>query len=105
MGTGVLIPLPPGKGKAMTKVYELMTMQKPDSDLLYLFHGECGHQWVGAVRGSYQCPVCGLWDGDHHLTSMDPIPVQVNDWGSGVWKALAEASNKAWAQSLTEARQ
>jgi hypothetical protein len=36
-------------------------------DLLYLFHGKCGHQWVGALSGSFQCPVCGLWDGDHHL--------------------------------------
>jgi hypothetical protein len=73
-------------------------LKRDDEVELWLFHGECGHQWVGASCGSYQCPVCGLWDGDHHLTSTDPIPVQVNDWGGGVWKALAEASDKAWAQ-------
>lgn len=75
---------------------------KPDSDLLCLFHSKCGHQWVGALRGSFQCPICGLWDGDHHLTSMDPIPVQVNDWGNGVWKELAEAGEKAWAAERTD---
>jgi hypothetical protein len=72
---------------------------KRDDDLLWLFHGECGHQWVGASCGSYQCPVCGLWDGDHHLTSTDPIAVQVDDWGGGVWKALSDE-----AQSLAEAK-
>jgi hypothetical protein len=70
---------------------------KHGGDLLWLFQDKCGHQWVGAAGGSFQCPVCGLHDGDHHLTSMEPISVQVNDWGSGVWKTLAEAGDKAWA--------
>jgi hypothetical protein len=70
---------------------------KRDGDLLWLFHGKCDHQWVGASCGSFQCPVCGLWDGDHHLTSTEPIPVQVSDWGNGVWKALSDK-----AQSLAE---
>jgi hypothetical protein len=57
-------------------------------DALSLFHGRCGHQWVGASAGSFACPVCGAHDGDHHLISVNPIPVQVAD--------LAEASDAKW---------
>jgi hypothetical protein len=77
---------------------------KRDGDLLWLFHSKCGHQWVGASCGSFQCPVCGLWDGDHHLTSTDPIAVQVNDWGNGVWKALSALAEAKSESDLAEAQ-
>lgn len=33
-----------------------------------LYAARCGHEWLSAAEGSYACPVCGLHDGDHHLT-------------------------------------
>jgi hypothetical protein len=57
--------------------------------VLSLFKGTCGHQWVGATDGSFACPVCGLHEGDHYLVSMDPIAVQVDDWGTDTWATLA----------------
>jgi hypothetical protein len=38
-----------------------------DFNELNLFVGRCGHRWVGAIGGSYACPVCGVWDGDHNI--------------------------------------
>lgn len=64
--------------------------KKYDYDL-YLFRGECGHEWVGSVCGTFACPVCGLYDGDHHLTLMEPIAVQVEDIGC-TWHVLAADS-------------
>jgi hypothetical protein len=63
-------------------------------DVLSLFKGRCGHQWVGATNGSFACPVCGDHEGDHHLRSIDPIPVQIDDWGCGVWRVLGRASSR-----------
>jgi hypothetical protein len=63
---------------------------------LSLFSATCGHTWIGSGSGSYACPVCGLHDGDHHLTSEEEFPVQLDDFGSGCWKELAkeaEATN------------
>jgi hypothetical protein len=48
----------------------------------------------GPRTGSYACPVCGLYDGDHHLASMEEIPVQVDDWGDA-WGALKYRAKKA----------
>jgi hypothetical protein len=59
------------------------------------FEGECGHHWIGSSGGSYACPICGLHDGDHHLTLMVDIPVQVDDWGTA-WQFLREKSEKAF---------
>jgi hypothetical protein len=60
-------------------------------NILSLYSGRCGHQWVGATCGSYACPVCGLWDGDHHLVSQEFISVQPEDWGEA-WGKLAKES-------------
>lgn len=40
-----------------------------------LFKADCGHEWVATAEGTYACPTCGRYDGDHHLISMDPIVV------------------------------
>ncbi|MBA4033204.1 MAG: hypothetical protein C0480_01170 [Bradyrhizobium sp.] len=64
---------------------------KLTTELLSLFRGKCGHAWVGATDGSYACPVCGAHDGDHHLLSMEPIAVQVEDWGCA-WEELGRLS-------------
>ena len=60
-------------------------------EILGLFNGYCGHQWVGASGGSFKCPVCGVHDGDHNIASMDPIPVQVDDYGCA-WGDLQKAA-------------
>ena len=52
-----------------------------DPEGVWLFQGRCGHKWVGASAGSYRCPLCGDYDGDHHLVSADPIALQLDDWG------------------------
>jgi hypothetical protein len=59
---------------------------------LAVFKGRCGHQWIGHVSGSYTCPVCGAADGDHHLASMEELPVQVESWGA--WEELAKEEQK-----------
>jgi hypothetical protein len=56
------------------------------------YRGRCVHEWVGAIGGSFGCPMCGDHEGDHHLEHMEPIPVQPDDWGTA-WddlKALSE---------------
>lgn len=40
-----------------------------------LFSSDCGHSWVSDHWASYECPECGRYDGDHHLTVMEPIIV------------------------------
>lgn len=62
-------------------------------NILSLYIGRCGHQWVGATSGSYGCPVCGLHDGDHHLVSVDEITVQPDDFGCA-WEQLAALAEK-----------
>jgi hypothetical protein len=64
---------------------------------LTLFTASCVHTWIGHQSGSYACPVCGLHDGDHHLTSAEDFPVQLDHWGSECWQELAEKSDEAWA--------
>lgn len=64
------------------------------ANILSLFEGRCGHRWVGASCGSYRCPVCGDYDGDHHLVCFEPIPVQVDDWGCA-WDILAKTASPA----------
>jgi len=61
-----------------------------DNVYLHLFRGRCGHEWVGSTGGSYACPVCGDYDGDHHLVSESEIAVQPNDWGTA-WECLIRA--------------
>jgi hypothetical protein len=58
----------------MTKDREII------EDTLTLFKGRCGHQWIGSRMGTYACPLCGDYDGDHHLIGLDPIAVQPDDW-------------------------
>jgi hypothetical protein len=65
-------------------------------DILSVFRGRCGHQWVGASNGSFACPKCGDHEGDHHLVSVDPIAVQADDFGCGVWDDLARAGRAAF---------
>lgn len=60
---------------------------------VYLFRGDCGHEWVGAVTGYWGCPVCGRYDGDHHIAHMAPIAVQVEDDLGGAGEALAAAAD------------
>lgn len=48
---------------------------------LTLFTGRCGHRWIGHIGGYFGCPVCGEYDGDHHITEYTEFPVQVEDWG------------------------
>jgi hypothetical protein len=69
-----------------------------DDDLLSLFYGRCGHQWVGASDGSFACPICGDHDGDHHLIEVVAISVQQDDWGSA-WERLSRASRRKWKES------
>jgi len=66
-------------------------------DILDLFTGRCGHRWVGASGGSFACPICGDWDGDHHLVSSEPIAVQPDDWGTA-WSELEALAQKRWAE-------
>jgi hypothetical protein len=61
-------------------------------DILSVFRGRCGHQWVGASNGSFACPKCGDHEGDHHLVSSAPIAVQVDDFGCGAWEELIHKS-------------
>jgi hypothetical protein len=56
-------------------------------EVLSIFRGRCGHEWVGASGGSYGCPICGDHDGDHHLVSAEQIAVQCEDWGTA-WEEL-----------------
>lgn len=65
---------------------------------LYIFGGDCGHEWVGSVIGTFACPICGRYDGDHHLTRMEPIAAQVEDLG-GSWAPLAAASAELSAKN------
>lgn len=60
---------------------------------LQLFRGRCGHQWVGALEGHFACPVCGDYDGDHHVVSMDEIAVQPHDL-SGTWEEIIKWRDK-----------
>jgi hypothetical protein len=69
---------------------------------LTLFTGECGHTWIGHQSGSYACPVCGLHAGDHHLTSAEDFPVQLDHFGSECWQALAEKSDEIWKEWMAE---
>jgi hypothetical protein len=46
------------------------------TETLGLFTGRCGHRWIGAEDGFYGCPLCGDSDDDHHLESMEEIPVR-----------------------------
>jgi hypothetical protein len=71
--------------------------------LLSIFEAECGHRWIGASNGYYACPVCGLYDGDHYLTSVEELPVQVDDFGTA-WEGLLEEGKKAWAAREAEAQ-
>jgi hypothetical protein len=66
-----------------------------------LFQGDCGHMWVGATGGSYGCPICCRHEGDHHLTSMVPIALQLEDWGT-LWGDVAEAAERAQPNLGTE---
>ena len=70
-------------------------------DLLSLYTSRCGHRWVGATGGSFQCPICGLWDGDHHLVSIEAIVVQPDDWGTA-WEQLAQESDRLFEEEATE---
>jgi hypothetical protein len=72
-----------------------MTKAELIQSALSYFEGECGHRWVGASSGSYACPVCGLHDGDYHLTCMEEIPVQIDDIGTA-WEDLLNESRKAY---------
>lgn len=65
---------------------------------LAIFTATCGHEWIGAMSGSFACPVCGLHDGDHHLTSSRELPVQVETWG-GVWKELTKQETEVWKEN------
>ena len=56
-----------------------------------VFAGRCGHRWIGTVSGDYTCPVCGAHDGDHHLVSVEELPVQPQDSGT-TWARVAEAA-------------
>jgi hypothetical protein len=62
-------------------------------DILTLFKGRCGHQWVGSMTGYFACPICGDCEGDHHLVSTDPIALQIEDLG-GAWEPIARAARK-----------
>lgn len=64
---------------------------------MYLFEARCGHRWVGSQCGWWACPVCGLYDGDHHLTVFKPIAVQANG-GATLWQKLA-ADSEEWSKS------
>jgi hypothetical protein len=65
-----------------------------------LFEGRCGHQWFGFAEGSFVCPVCGDYYGDHHLVSMDPLPVQLDDLGTGSWQGAFDRSRKLCGEEL-----
>ena len=71
--------------------FDVMERASRGTPTLCLFDGRCGHRWVGAVEGSYGCPVCGDCDGQHHLKSMEAIAVQADDWGTE-WNELARMS-------------
>lgn len=45
-----------------------------------VFESVCGHRWIGNVEGDYACPMCGLYDGGHHLAMMEQLPVQPSGW-------------------------
>jgi hypothetical protein len=72
-------------------------MNGNDADLientLMFFEGRCGHQWVGATGGAFACPLCGDADGDNHLTKMQAISVQPDDWGTA-WEPLNAATER-----------
>ena len=53
---------------------------------LTIFSSDCGHRFIGDTAGSFACPLCGRSDGDHHLTDMDRLPVQLDD--AGCWEAF-----------------
>jgi hypothetical protein len=79
-----------------------MADEKP---MLAVFRGRCGHEWIASIEGSYACPVCGEWDGDHHLLGWEQYPVQPSGWG--FFEQLAELEDEAWkAEQLaaTEAK-
>ena len=70
-------------------------------NVLSLFRGRCGHQWVGASDGYFGCPLCGDADGYRHLVAQETIAVQVEDYGCA-WDDLAKLAAKAWkAQEAT----
>jgi hypothetical protein len=73
-----------------------------DESYLTLFTAKCGHTWIGTQTGSYACPVCGLHDGDHHLTGAEDFPVQIDDWGSECWQDLAEKSEEICRERMAE---
>jgi hypothetical protein len=80
------------------KEKSLVAKEKTDFNcLLELFTGECGHKWIGASGGFYGCPVCGLYDGDHHLLSAEAIAVQPEDWGTA-WEELARESDRLFQE-------
>ena len=76
---------------------------------LSIFYGRCGHRWVGATNGSYECPVCGAddgdYNGDYHLIETEEIAVQPMDGGCA-WADLECESKRLWrehAESIGQA--
>jgi hypothetical protein len=61
---------------------------------LAVFRARCGHRWIGSPSGDFKCPVCNLYDGDHHLLGVEELPVQVLDCGCA-WEELAAAERLA----------
>ena len=72
-------------------------MQSP----LSIFYGRCGHRWVGATNGSYECPVCGAddgdYNGDYHLIETEEVAVQPVDWGCA-WADLECEGKRLWRE-------
>ena len=86
------------KQEAEVNKHDRLAQARRASDgLLSLFRGNCGHTWVGATDGSFACPTCGAHDGKHHLASMEPITVQIEDWG----RAWGQLSRMVAVVSLT----
>ena len=70
---------------------------------LVLFTSDCGHRYIGHLAGFFGCPVCGRADGDHHLTGMEELPVQLDDWNGGLcFREIGEASFAAQPQHHEE---
>ena len=50
-----------------------------------LFTADCGHRWLGSAAGYWGCPVCGRYDGDHHLRRVEHLPIQSEGWVDVEW--------------------
>ena len=41
---------------------------------------QCKKKWFGHISGSYRCPHCGAWDGDHYMASYEENVFDAAGW-------------------------